>query len=221
MPSNALEASSQSLASRGKRGSERLLRVLICGRSPSADTGGGAGEPSLEAALLELLAAAARAGIIAADTLERVNTRLGCVGKGQRIIPVPCSAPLLIPLGRIREGVPARELADRVPKRPEPIIPETRHALGIRQGPSKIPAKAIVVHHHRIDQTAPEGLANNAGECLQAEQRYGQHPAAPDKALVLRLQRIVQPEQVGFCLFSSDPSSGREISQHLQSRGAN
>src|SRR5215203_4307151 len=38
---------------------------------------------SLEAALLELLAAAAWAGIVPADALERVNKRLGHVGKGQ------------------------------------------------------------------------------------------------------------------------------------------
>jgi long-subunit acyl-CoA synthetase (AMP-forming) len=42
---------------------------------------------SVKAALLELLAAATRAGIVAANTLEWVNKRLGCVGKGQTIIP--------------------------------------------------------------------------------------------------------------------------------------
>src|SRR3712207_6175850 len=124
----------------------------------------------MEAALLELLATAARAGIVAPDTLERVNKRLGRVGKGQMGIPRTGGPPLLIPLGRIREAVPAREFADRILKRSEPVVLKARHALGIGQGSSKIPAKAIVVHHHGFDQTAPEGLANNAGECLKAEE---------------------------------------------------
>src|SRR3954451_24697855 len=173
----------------------------------------------MEAALLEFLATAARAGIVSPDTLERINRRLGRVGKGQTGIPWTGGSPLLIPLGRIREAVPARKFANGILKRLEPVILETRHALGIRQGPGKIRAKVIVVHHHRFDQTAPEGLTNNAGEGLQAEQRYGQHPAAPDKALLLRLQRVVEPEQVGFRLVSRDPSGGRQIGENLQGTG--
>src|SRR5215207_5054195 len=127
---------------------------------------------SLEAALLELLAAAAWAGIVPADALERVNKRLGHVGKGQtnilrgkgqmNIFRTGCP-PLLILLGCIRESVPARELADRILKGSNHVVLETRHALGIGQGSSKIRAKAIVVHRHGFDQTAPERLADNIG----------------------------------------------------------
>src|SRR3954468_14924122 len=56
---------------------------------------------SVQAALLELLATAARAGIVAPDTLERVNKRLGRIGKGQRSTPRTGGPPLLIPLGCI------------------------------------------------------------------------------------------------------------------------
>src|SRR3954453_5700352 len=38
---------------------------------------------------------------------------------------------------------------------------------------------------------------------------------------MLGLQRVVEPEQVGFCLFPRDVSGGRQISQDLQSPGAN
>src|SRR5215204_3443209 len=63
---------------------------------------------SMEAALLELLAAAAWAGIVPADALERVNKRLGHVGKGQmNILRTGCPS-LLILLDGIRESVPAR-----------------------------------------------------------------------------------------------------------------
>src|SRR3954470_101020 len=109
----------------------------------------------MEAALLELLAAAAWAGIVPPDTLERINKRLGRVCIGQTGMPRPGGPPRLILLGRIRESVPARELADRILQGPEPIILEPSHALGIRQGPSKIPAKAVVAHDHGINQAAP------------------------------------------------------------------
>src|SRR4051812_18445876 len=136
-------------------------------------------------------------------------------------MPRPGGPPRLILLGRIREGVPARELTNRILQRPEPIILEPSHALGIRQGSSKIPAKAVVAHDHGINQAAPKGLADNAGEGLQAEESYGQHPAAPHEALMLRLQRVVKPEQVGFRLLSSDALGGRQISQHLQGTSTN
>src|SRR3954465_5509466 len=104
----------------------------------------------MEAALLELLAAAAGAGIVPADTLERVNKRLGHVGKGQTgvlrskgqtnilrskgqtNILRTGRPPLLILLGCIRESVPARELADRILKGSDHVVLETGHALGIR-----------------------------------------------------------------------------------------
>ena len=165
----------------------------------------------MQAALFELLATAAWAGIIPPDTLERINNRRRRVCIGQTAMPRTGGPPRLILLGCIGESVPARELANRILQRPEPVIPETRHALGIGQGPSKIPAKAIVVHHHGFDQTAFEGLADNIRQLLKAEQGYGQHPAAPDKALLLRLQRVIEPEQVGFCLFARDASGGRQI----------
>jgi hypothetical protein len=78
----------------------------------------------------------------------------------------------------------------------------------------------IVAHHHGVNQTTPEGLADNTGQRLKAEQPDGQHPAAPHKALLLRLQRVIEPEQVGFCLVPRDASGGRQISQHLQGLGA-
>src|SRR3954468_40089 len=176
---------------------------------------------SMEAALLEFLATAARAGMVPPDTLERINRRLGRVGKGQTGIPRTGSPPLLIPLGRIREAVPARKFANRILKRLEPVIPETRHALGIGQSSLQIPAKVIVAHHHGVDQTTPERLVDNTGQRLKAEQPYGQHPAAPHKALMLRLQRVIEPEQVGFRLASRDSSGGRQISQHLQGTSTN
>src|SRR4051812_30415778 len=95
---------------------------------------------SMEVALLELLAAAAWAGIVPADALERINKRLGHVGKGQTNILrskgqmniLRTGGPsLLILLGCIRESVPARELADRILKGSDHVVLETGHALGI------------------------------------------------------------------------------------------
>src|SRR3954468_21324399 len=168
---------------------------------------------SMEAALLEFLATAARAGIVPPDPLERINRRLGRVGKGQTGIPRTGGPPLRIPLGRIREAVPARELANGILQWPDLVILKARHARGIGQRSLQIPAKVVVAHHHRIDQTALEGLADNTRQRLKAKQSYGQHPAAPDKALLLRLQRVIEPEQVGLRLVPRDPSGGREISQ--------
>src|SRR3954453_8501521 len=108
---------------------------------------------SMEAALLEFLAPAARAGIVPPDPLERINKRLGRTGKGQTGIPRTGGPPLLIPLARIREGVPARELANRILQRPDPVILEARHTLGIGQSSLQIPAKVVVAHHHGVDQT--------------------------------------------------------------------
>src|SRR3954471_9557340 len=104
----------------------------------------------MEAALLEFLATAARAGIVPPDTLERINRRLGRVGKGQTGIPRTGGPPLLIPLGRIREAVPARELANRILQRPDPVVPKARQPLGISQSSSEIPAKVIVARTHPV-----------------------------------------------------------------------
>src|SRR3954463_13083707 len=139
----------------------------------------------MEAALLELLAAATWAGVVPPHTLERVNNRLGQVGIGQTAMPRAAGPPRLILLGRIGESVPARELADRILQRPDPVVLKARHPLGIGQRSLEVPAKVIVAHHHGFDQTAPEGLTDNIGQFLKAEQSYGQHPAAPDKALML------------------------------------
>src|SRR4051812_9606039 len=126
----------------------------------------------MEAALLELLAAAAWAGIVPPDTLERVNKRLGHVGKGQTNILRTGGPPLLILLGCIRESVPARERADRILKGSDQVVLETGHALGISQGSFQIAAKVIIVHHHGFDQTTPEGLADNIRQGLKAKQRH-------------------------------------------------
>src|SRR4051812_38803980 len=136
-------------------------------------------------------------------------------------MPRAAGLPRLILLGRIGESVPARELANRILQRPDPVVLKARHPLGISQCSLQIPAKVIVAHHHGFDQTAFEGLADNIGQFLKAEQGYGQHPAAPDKALLLRLPRVIEPEQVGLRLVPRDPSGGREISQSRQGSGAN
>src|SRR5215210_5644130 len=123
----------------------------------------------MEAALLELLATAARAGIVPPDTLERVNNRLGRVGIGQTGMPRTGGPPQLILFGRIRESVPAREFTNRILKRPNQVVVEARHPLGIGQRSSQIPAKVIVAHHPGFDQTTPERLADNIRQFLKAE----------------------------------------------------
>src|SRR3954454_117513 len=67
----------------------------------------------------------------------------------------------------------------------------------------------------------PERLADTTGQRLKAEQPDGQLPTAPHKALMLRLQRVIEPEQVGFCLFARDTARSRQIGQHLQSASTN
>src|SRR3982751_4455445 len=175
---------------------------------------------SVQAALLELLAAAARAGIVAPHTLERVNKRQRRVGIGQTGVLRAGGPAVLILLGRIREGVPARELANRILERPDLVILKARHTRGIGLRSLQIPAKVIVAHHHGLDQTALEGLGNNIRQSLKAKQRDGQHPAAPHKALLPRLQRVIEPDQIGLRLASRDASGGRQIGQGLQSLGA-
>ena len=88
----------------------------------------------MEAALLELFTAATWTGIVSADSLERVGKRKERIGKEQAGIPRSGGPPLRIPLGRIRESVPARELANGILERPDPVAMETYHALGIGQG---------------------------------------------------------------------------------------
>ena len=85
----------------------------------------------MEAALLELLAAATWAGIVSADALEWINKGKGRVGKGKKMILNASGSPLLIPLCRLREGIPARELAHCILKRPDLVTLKTHHALRI------------------------------------------------------------------------------------------
>src|SRR3954468_9412509 len=209
-----LSRSSVSVAS--ENGSEELRIAPVCrARSLEQARERRPARLSAQAALLELLAAAAGAGIVPPHILERVNKRQRRVGIGQTGIPRTGGPPLLIPLGRIREGVPARELTNRILQRPDLVVLKARHALGIGQSSPQIPAKVIVAQHHGFDQTTPECLADNTGQRLKADQPDGQHPAAPHKALLLRLQRVIEPEQVGFCLFARDASGGRQVGQHL------
>ena len=88
----------------------------------------------MEAALLELFTAATWTGIVSADSLERVGKRKERIGKEQAGISRRGGPPHLIPLGRIRESVPARELANCILERLDPVVMETYHALGIGQG---------------------------------------------------------------------------------------
>src|SRR3954463_5128214 len=97
----------------------------------------------MEAALLELLAAATWAGVVPPDALERVNNRLRRVCIGQTTMPRAAGPPRLILLGRIGESVPARELANRILQRPDPVVLKARHPLGISQGSSEIPRKSL------------------------------------------------------------------------------
>src|SRR3954470_8792652 len=102
----------------------------------------------MKAALLELLAAATWTGGVPPHTLERVNNRLRQVGIGQTAMPRAAGLPRLILLGRIGKSVPARELANGILQRPDPVVLKSRHALGIGQSSLQIPAKVIVAHDH-------------------------------------------------------------------------
>src|SRR3954466_12791095 len=146
-------------------GSENGYSTQFVRHSPHIIAGlaGRAGETLGPGALLELLAAAARAGIVAPHTLERVNKRQTRVGIGQTGVLRAGGPAVLILLGRIREGVPARELANGILQRPDLVILKARHALGIGQSSLQIPAKVIVAHHHGVDQATPERLADNTG----------------------------------------------------------
>src|SRR3954468_15484701 len=104
----------------------------------------------MQAALFELLAAATWAGVVPPDTLERINKRRRRVCVGQSAMPRTGGPLRPILLGRIGEGVPAREPANRILKRPNQVVVEARHALGIGQGSLEIPAKIIVAHHHGV-----------------------------------------------------------------------
>ena len=77
-------------------------------------------------------------------------------------------------------------------------------------------AKMVVVHDQGIDQAAPEGLADDIRQSPKAEEFYGYHPAAPDKAHMLRLQRVKELEQIGFRLISKNTAGSRQISQSLE-----
>src|SRR3954468_965190 len=78
----AADALNVSVAS--ENGSEELRVAPVCrARSLEQARERRPARLSAQAALLELLAAAAWAGIVPADALERVNKRLGHVCKGQ------------------------------------------------------------------------------------------------------------------------------------------
>src|SRR4051794_10265941 len=158
----------------------------------------------MEAALLELFAAATRARIVPADSLglrlQRGNLR-----------PQPCI------LGA-KPGFLRRKLFDTllewgnrrlgsVWERPMSILTTDgvpllisfgsirggpARELGIGQGPSKI--RANVAYDHGIGQAAPKGLADSARHSLK---------------------------HVSFRLFPSDPSGGRQSSQDREDSGAN
>src|SRR5215210_238003 len=101
-----------------ENGSEELRIAPVCrARSLEQARERRPERPSVQAALLKLLAAAAGAGIVAPNILERVNKRQRRVGIGQTSVLRAGGPPLLIPLGRIREGVPARELANGILQR--------------------------------------------------------------------------------------------------------
>src|SRR3954469_17229816 len=106
-----------------ENGSAKLRMAPVCRALSSQQARQrGSERPSVQAALLELLAAAARAGIVAPHTLERVNKRQTRVGIGQTGVLRAGGPAVLILLGRIREGVPARELANGILQRPDLVI---------------------------------------------------------------------------------------------------
>src|ERR671913_2341675 len=92
--------------------------------------GAGAGGCPRQAALLELLPAAARARVVAAHALERVD---GGQLRRPRLDPrdLTRDPPRPVLLGRVREGVPARQLPGRILERRDLVVPEARHPLGI------------------------------------------------------------------------------------------
>src|SRR3954453_8612970 len=106
---------------------------------------------SVKAALLELLATATWAGGVPPHTLERINKRRRRVCVGQTAMPRTGGPPRLILLGRIGESVPARELANRILERPDPVVLKARHPLGIPPRSLEVPAKVLVAHLHGFD----------------------------------------------------------------------
>src|SRR3954452_14020526 len=90
-----------------------LARELARG---SAD-GPPGGIGSLQAALLELLPAAARARIVPADALEPVGGGLASRRGRRAHAPGTDATPPPIRHADLRGGVPARDPADRVPER--------------------------------------------------------------------------------------------------------
>src|SRR4051794_38308206 len=109
-----------------------------------------------------------------------VNKRPGRVRIGPMRIPRTVGPPLLSPLGVLRDGVPAREFAEPVLKRPEIVSPETRHALGIAQGQLQPLAIFIEGLRRGFGRIALEGLIDKIEQLLKAELCDGQCPAQPD-----------------------------------------
>src|SRR3712207_5936839 len=133
----------------------------------------------MEAALLELLTAATGTRVVSTDALERVNDGERRIGQGEAKTLNAGGSPLLISLGHIREGIPARQLANCILKRPCLVALEAHQARGIGQGALEILAKVVVVHDHGIDQAALEGLADDIRQGLKPEEVDSHHPAAP------------------------------------------
>src|SRR5688500_1420677 len=108
---------------------------------------GTAGERhSVQTAFLELFATATRTGIVPADSLERVDRGLG---GGGRCEPEPAGAggaPFLIPLERVREGIPAGQFSDRILEWRDPTVLEACQALRIGERSRQIPAEVVVSH---------------------------------------------------------------------------
>src|SRR3954465_15668831 len=95
----------------------------------------------LQAALLELLPAAARARIVPADALEPV--RGGLASRRRARAPGTDATPLPIRHAGLRGGVPAREPAERIPERRDGAGPAVGRARGVREDPPEILAKAV------------------------------------------------------------------------------
>src|SRR5688500_13244512 len=103
----------------------------------------GAGGCPRQAALLELPPAAARARVVAAYALARVH---GGRPRRPRLDPRDLARDLPRPvlLGRVREGVPARQLPGRVLERRDLVVPEARDPLGIGERPPEISAEEVM-----------------------------------------------------------------------------
>src|SRR4051794_26381303 len=101
---------------------------MVLARGSADGPPGGTG--SLQAALLELLPAAARARIVPADALEPVGG--GLASRRGRRAHVPGTDPTPLPFRHagLRGGVPAREPVEGVPERGDGAGPGVGRARG-------------------------------------------------------------------------------------------